>query len=130
MGQEIQTKLQHLRLFEKRDKFYVQNKIFETEILQRKYKAEQALLEREICIIWNVIWGAEKCHSGNAKWLKVSKNNMRSIQKQQWQYMTAKETKHLIIKSDEGKQQKMDKIPSFQLDAFSSIHATIVTVVI
>lgn len=82
--------MQHLQRFEKRDKFYVQNKIFETdtekfyrEIQSRTCTIEQTLLEREICIILNDIWGADKCLSENCKWLKVSKNNMGSIQKQQ-----------------------------------------------
>ena len=74
LKQKIQVKAQRLRRYDKRNRFYRQNKIFNTdaktfsrEIGKRTINIEEPPVDEEMTKCWNDIWGKEKDFNNKAE---------------------------------------------------------------
>ena len=76
LKQNIQVKAQRLHRYDKRNRFYRQNKIFKTdakifyrEIGKVTINIEEAPVDEEMTKFWNDIWGKEKDFNNEAEWI-------------------------------------------------------------
>lgn len=132
LKQKLQVKAQRLRRFTKRNKFYRQNKIFETdakkfyrEIGKSEITVDKIPTENEVHEFWNKIWGNEKGHNENADWLKHLETNTNDIPEQQWDNITTDEIGKALKKSHKWKSPGIDQVPNFWLDTLISTHEKI-----
>ena len=132
LKQKLQVKAQRLRRFNKRTKFYRQNKIFETdakkfyrEIGKETITVENVPSAEEVTEFWNKIWGEEKEHNQNVKWIQDLENNSTDIQEQEWENITTNEIKEALKKSHKWKSPGLDQIPNFWLDTLPATHTNL-----
>ena len=99
LKQKLQVKAQRLRRYEKRSKFFRQNKIFETdaktfyrEINKLSLSAEKIPSEEEVQEYWSKIWRNEKSYKQTAAWLSDLDRNTNNIRKQEWENITVEGT--------------------------------------
>lgn len=130
LKQKLQVKAQRLRRFTKRNDFYRQNKIFETdskrfyrEIGKTTIEVEEIPTEEHIRDFWNSIWGNDKEHHDNAKWIKQLEREAVDIPEQQWNNITTEEVTKALRKSHKWKSPGLDQVPNFWLDALQSAHS-------
>ena len=127
--QKLQVKAQRLRRYEKRSRFFRQNKIYETdankfysEISKSSISVKKIPLEEEVQEFWSKIWGNEKSYKKTA-WLNDLERSTNNIRKQEWENITVEEISEALKKSYKWKSPGMDQIPNFWLDTLSSTHA-------
>ena len=130
LKQKLQVKAQRMRRFEKRSKFFRQNRIFETdarkfyrEINKSTVSIEKAPSEKEIQEFWSTIWGKEKMYNENAAWLKDIEEKTEDVSQQEWGNITVHEIREVLKKSHKWKSPGIDQLTNFWLDALFSTHA-------
>ena len=129
LKQKLQVKAQRLRRYEKRSKFFRQNKVFETdakkfyrEINKLSISVEKIPSEEEVQEYWSKIWRNEKSYNQTAAWLTDLERRTHNIRKQEWENITVEEISEALKKSHKWKSPGMDQIPNFWLDTLSSTH--------
>ena len=129
LKQRMQAKSQRLRRFEKRSRFYRQNKIFENDA--RKFYRELGKSQIEVKEIpskenvenfWKGIWEDEKTHNKDASWIEKSMTQHDKVDTQEWENITVGEVKGALITTQKWKSPGIDKIPNFWLNTLSSAH--------
>ncbi|XP_065067405.1 uncharacterized protein LOC135692976 [Rhopilema esculentum] len=116
LKQKLQVKAQRLRRYIKRNKFYRQNKIFETdpkkfyrEIGKSDFTLDEIPSEGQICEFWNNIWGKEKRHNENSEWLNIFESNTNNIPEQEWGEIKVEEIQKALRKSHKWKSPEITK---------------------
>ena len=134
LKQKLQMKAQRLRRFTKRNKFYRQNNLFETDakkfyrdIGKNKIDVVNIPTEESVRDFWESIWGNEVGHNTNAEWLKSFENATNNVHEQEWQNISVEEIKEGLKKSQKWKSPGIDKVPNFWLDSLSSMHSQLAT---
>ncbi|XP_063588611.1 uncharacterized protein LOC134765758 [Penaeus indicus] len=127
--QKIQVKAQRLRRFDKRTRFYRQNKIFQTdakkfyrEIGKGTINVEEPPVEEDMTNFWNGIWGKEKEFNSEAEWIKREQERMNEVEQQQWDEITVIKLRNASAKSQKWKSPGVDKMPNFWLNSLTSSH--------
>ena len=130
LKQKLQVRAQRLRRFDKCQKFFRQNKIFETdakkfyrEIGKETISVEAVPSEEQIREFWNSIWGKEKRFNEKAEWVRDLENSTKDIPEQEWKSITTEEIQRALRKSHKWKSPGVDQIPNFWLNTLSSAHA-------
>ena len=89
LKQRIQVKAQRLRRYDKRNRFYRQNKIFKTD--PKKFYREigtinikEPPVDEEMTKFWNDIWGKEKDFNNEAEWIRREEERMNEVEEQEW----------------------------------------------
>ena len=129
LKQKLQVKAQRLRRFTKSNKFYRQNKIFETdakkfyrEIGKTAINVDNIPSEAEVREFWNKILGNDKGHNENAEWLKNLEESANDIPAQQWEDISNNEVEKALRKTHKWKSPGIDQVPNFWLDNLSTAH--------
>ena len=89
LKQRIKVKAQRLRRYDKRNRFYRQNKIFKTD--PKKFYREigtinikEPPVDEEMTKFWNDIWGKEKDFNNEAEWIRREEERMNEVEEQEW----------------------------------------------
>ena len=129
LKQKLQVKAQRVRRYVKRNKFYRQNKIFETdtkqfyrEIGKSHINVDEIPSDEQVREYWSNIWGKEKGHNKNSAWLNDFENSANNIPEQGWEEIQVDEIRKALRKSHKWKSPGIDQIPIFWLDALHSAH--------
>ena len=132
LKQKMQAKAQRMRRFEKRSKFFRQNKIFETdakrfyrEIGKNQVNVEKVPNKNDIEKFWSGIWGEEKYFNENAEWIDRTTEKNEGVQQQGWDCFTLDELKKALTKTQKWKSPGVDKVTNFWLNCLSSSHMTL-----
>ena len=132
LKQKMQLKAQRLRRFDKRNKFYRQNKVFSSdakkfyrEIGKGSISVEEPPEQKDVEKFWNNIWGKEKNYNKEAPWLEREEDRMSGKEQQEWEAITVDEVKAALGKTHKWKSPGMDKIPNFWLNSLTSSHKTL-----
>ena len=127
--QRMQLKAQRLKRYDKRSKFYRQNKIFKTdakrfyrEIGKSKIDIKDPPDMNKVEEFWKDIWGKEKTFNNEAPWLDREEERMREIEEQGWIEISVNELGIALGKSHKWKSPGIDRIPNFWLNALSVLH--------
>ena len=133
LKQKISLKSQRLRRYDKRTKFYRQNKIFQTdakklyrEIGNQKIEVSKPPDMKDVEEFWKTIWCGDKKFNENAQWLERERNKMNHIEQQQWEDICVEELKGTLKKSHNWKSPGKDRIPNFWLNSLTSVHQPLV----
>lgn len=132
LKQKIQAKAQRIRRYEKRVKFFRQNKTFQSnarrfyrELNGGPVQVEAPPDKEKVKSFWQGIWGVERKHNLASNWLPKIRKNMRQVPKQKWDSIKTSELasslKHLLNWKTPG----IDRIPNFWLKKLSSTHAVL-----
>ena len=118
--QKVQVKAQRIRRFEKRTKFYRQNKIFKTDVKKFYLETGKQPIEikeppsiKEVEKFWKKIWSNEKEHNEEAGWIKREEERMKETEQQEWEDIELKEVEFSLKKSHKWKSPGLDKLPNF-----------------
>ena len=110
MKQKLQVKTQRVRRYVKRNKFYRQNKIFETdtkkfyrEIGKSDINVDEIPSDGQVREYWSNIWGKEKGHNKNSAWLNDFENSANNIPEQGWEEIQVDEISKALRKSHKWK---------------------------
>ena len=129
LKQKIQVKAQREKRFDKRKKFYRQNKIFQTdakkfyrEIGKNQVTVKETPPKDSIEKFWDRIWGEKKACNMCASWVGNMEKVNEKVKEEEWENITV--LKQALTKSQKLKSPGIDKIPNFWLNAFSSFHVT------
>ena len=129
LKQKMQLKAQRLRRFDKRTKFYRQNKIFSTdakkfyrEIGKGTIPVEEPPSQEELERFWNNIWGKEKKYNKEAAWVKREEERMADKEEQEWEIISVEEVRAALGKTQKWKSPGIDKIQNFWLNSLTSLH--------
>ena len=129
LKQKIQVKAQRERRFDKRNKFYRQNKIFQTdakkfyrEIGKNQVMVKETPPKGSIENFWKGIWGEKKACNMSASWIGNMEKGNEKVKEQEWQNITVLELQAALTKSLKWKSPGIDKVPNFRLNALSSSH--------
>ena len=124
LKQKLQVKAQRLRTFDKRNKFFRQNKIFETDakkFYREKGKntisVEEIPSEKRVRVFWESIWGNVKTHKEDAEWLRKLKDKNEELHEQEWEDIQIEDVQDALRKSHKWKSPGVDKVPNFWLNA-------------
>ena len=86
LKQKIQVKAQKFRRYDKRDRFYGQNKIFKTdakkfyrEIGKGTIKIEELPVDKEMTKFCSDIWRREKDFNNEAEWIRREEERMNEV---------------------------------------------------
>ena len=127
--QVMQLKAQRLRRFDKRSKFYRQNKVFQMdakkfyrEIGKGSISVDNPPDVNEMQGFWNNIWGEEKSYNKEAAWIDREEDRMNGLEEQEWEDVTVEEVRAALGKTQKWKSPGVDKIPNFWLNSLSHIH--------
>ncbi|XP_042883074.1 uncharacterized protein LOC122260048 [Penaeus japonicus] len=130
LKQKLQVKAQRLRQFTKRNDFYRQNNIFETdakkfhrEIGKTTIEVKEIPTEDQVKDFWNNIWGNNAGHNENAKWIEELEEEAVDIPEQQWSDITTEEITKALRKAHKWKSPGLDQVPNFWLDTLQSVHS-------
>lgn len=133
LKQKMQVKAQRLRRFDKRNKFFRQNKIFQTdakkfyrELGKSKIEIEEPPKTEEMEEFWKKIWENEKNFNSEAEWIGREEERMSDVREQEWEPITVKELQIATGKSQKWKSPGVDKIPNFWLNFLTELHDDIV----
>ena len=106
LKQNLQCKAQRLRRFTKRNNFYRQNKIFETDAKKFYRKIGKNIVrvdkippKNQVKEFWKNTWGKEKNHKENARWINDFKDTKSNIFKQSWNEIRLDEITKTLNKS-------------------------------
>ena len=130
LKQKLQVKAQRLHRFDKRNKFFRQNKIFETdakkfyrEIGKNTISVEEIPSEERVREFWESIWGNVKTHKEDAEWIRKLKDENEELHEQEWEDIQIEEVQEALRKSHKWKSPGVDKVPNFWRNAFPSLHS-------
>ena len=131
LKQKIPVKPQTERRFDKRNKFYKQNKIFQTDAKKcyREIGKNQVMVKKtspkdSIGKFCKGIWGDKKACNMSASWIGNMGKGTKKLKEQGWENITVLELKAALTKSQKWKSPGIDKVPNFWLNALSSSHVT------
>ena len=120
LKQKIQVKAQRLCRYDKRNRFYRQNKIFKTdaknfyrEIGKGTITIEEPPVDEEKTKFLNDIWGKEKDFNNEAEWIRREGERMNEVEEQEWEVINIEELRSALTKSHKWKSPGVDKIPNF-----------------
>ena len=129
LKQRISVKSQRLRRYEKRERFFRQNRMFTTdtkklyrEIDNQRIQVKKPPNLRELENFWTEIWRGDDKFNENAAWLKREKERLNSVDRQQWEEILVEEVKATLKKAHKWKSPGRDKIPNFWLNSLSTTH--------
>ena len=129
LKQQLQAKSQRLRRYDKRQKFFYQNKTYEQNAkkfyreLGKKNVIIHQVPEREsIERFWSSIWEEEKHHNMNAEWIRQLEKDNQDIPEQIWLDISIEETKIAIKRSKNWKSPGNDGIANFWLKHLTELH--------
>ena len=127
--QVMQLKAQRLRRFDKRSKFYRQNKIFSVdakkfyrEIGKGTISVENPPDPKEVTNFWNTIWGEEKNYNREAAWVEREQERTNDLEEQEFEEVSVEEVRAALGKAHKWKSPGYDKIPNFWLNSLSFVH--------
>ena len=134
LKQEIQAKAQRIRRYEKRSKFYRQNKLFKQdgkkfyrELGKKDIQIKEHPKKEEIEFFWRKIMEDDKEHNSSAEWIKEQEEANKNIQTQEWENITAEEINLAIRNSSNWKSPGTDKVPNFWIKMISCMHQDLAT---
>ena len=129
LKQEIQAKAQRIRRFEKRAKFFRQNKIFKQdakkfyrELGKKRIDVTEPPTLDEVEEFWANIWENDKTHNENAEWIKRLEDTQKELESQSWVAINAQEVTSATNKTNNWKSPGKDKVPNFWLKYLESLH--------
>ena len=129
LKQQIQAKAQRIRRYEKRGKFFRQNKIFKEdakkfyrELDNKKIDVTHPPTTDKIEDFWGKIWEERKDHNQDAKWIQDQEKQYEGIESQEWTDIAEIEIVAAIKKSSNWKAPGVDGIANFWIKNLSSIH--------
>ena len=132
--QQMQAKAQRIRRFEKRTKFYRQNKTFKEdtkrfyrELRKKSIEVKEPPEIREVEEFWSKIWEDNKSHNSEAQWIKDQEKVIENQEQQRWHDISKEEAILAIMKSSNWKAPGNDGIANFWLKNLSSIHEDLTT---
>ena len=103
LKQQLQAKSQRLRWYDKRLKFFHQNKTYEQnakkfyrELGKKNVLIHQVPEKESVENVWSSIWEEEKHHNINAEWIRQQENDNQNIPEQIWLDISIEETKIAI----------------------------------
>ena len=135
LKQKIQLKAQRIKRYEKRSKFYRQNKIFQTdakrfyrEIGKQSTEIKETPKIEKVQEFWQAIWSNPKEHNKDAEWLSREKLRMSETEQQLWSEILKEDVEAALKKSHKWKSPGLDKIPNFWLNSLSASHTHIANV--
>ncbi|XP_066930549.1 uncharacterized protein [Clytia hemisphaerica] len=127
--QKMQLKAQRMRRFDKRTKFFRQNKVFSTdakkfyrEIGKGKISVEEPPSQEDIEGFWNNIWGKKKSYNREATWIEREEERMKGKKEQEWEEITVEEVRVALGKTQKWKSPGIDKVQNFWLNYLPSMH--------
>ena len=127
--QIMQLKAQRLRRYDKRSKFFRQNKVFNNdakrfyrEIGKNTISVDNPPEAEEVKDFWNNIWGEERSFNEEATWIKREEERVKDLEHQDWEEISVEEICVALGKTHKWKSPGIDKIPNFWLNSLSAIH--------
>ena len=127
--QQMQAKAQRIRRFEKRSKFYRQNKTFKEdtkrfyrELGKKSIEVNEPPKIQEVEDFWSKIWENNKTHNSNASWIKEQEKMNEHQEPQKWNDITKEEAVLAIMKSSNWKAPGNDGIANYWLKNLTSVH--------
>ena len=125
----MQLKAQILRRFEKRNRFFRENKLFETnakkfyrEIGKPKTTVNDIPPKEGLKSFWNGIQGQERNYNEAAEWINNTNSANGHVPEQEWKNLTMNELKISLTMSQKWKSPGIDKVPNFWLNTLLSAH--------
>ena len=119
------------RRFDKHNKFYKQNKIFQTNAkkLYREIKKNQVMVKKappkgSLENFWKGIWVEKKTCNMSASWIGNMEKGNEKVKEQECKNITVLKVKPALTKSQKWKSPGIGKVPYFWLNALSSSHFT------
>ena len=129
LKQKIQLKAHRIRRYEKRTKFFRQNKLFKDdpkrlyrEIDKQTIEVNDIPSENEIKNFWSSIWSNDKGFNADAEWINKVAEKYKNIETQSWDDITVEELENALKKSQKWKSPGIDKVPNFWLSHMSAMH--------
>ena len=127
--QKMQAKAQRLRRYEKRNRFFNQNALFETnpkmfyrQLMQKPVKTGKTPPKQKVHEYWNNIWGEAKEHNKEADWIIREQQAMQHVPTQSWTVIAKEDISKALAKSQKWKSAGHDRIPNFWLHHLSVSH--------
>ena len=134
LKQKMQVNVQRERQFDKCNKFYRQNKIFQVDakIFYREIGKNQVMVKEapprdSVEKFWKWIWGEEKACNISASYIENVEKENEKINEQEWENITIFELKAALIKSQKWKPLGIDKVPNFWLNVLLLSHVAFTT---
>ena len=128
------AKAQRIRRYEKRSKFFRQNKLFKTDTKKfyRQLGKEQKKVDKvpsanEIEDFWKKIWNNEKEYNKEAEWIRDMERASEMYPTQAWKDIQTEELSYALRRSSKWKSPGIDKVPNFWLHSFKSLHDDLAT---
>ena len=129
LKQQLQAKSQRLRRYDKRQKFFYQNKTYEQnakkfyrELGKKNVIIHQVPEWESIESLCSSIWEEEMHHNMNAEWIRQLEKDNQNIPKQIWLDISIEETKIAIKRSKNWKSPGNDGIANFWLKHLTELH--------
>ncbi|XP_066926111.1 uncharacterized protein [Clytia hemisphaerica] len=114
--QVMQLKAQRPRRFDKRSKFFRQNKVFKVdakkfyrEIGKGSISVDNPPDVEQVTEFWNDIWGKEKNYNKEAAWVEREEIRVSDLNHQDWEEVTVEEVRAAIGKTYKWKSPGVDK---------------------
>ena len=109
LKQKIEVKAQRERRFDKRTKFYRQNKIFQTdakkfyrEIGKNQVMVKETPPKDSIENFWKGIWAEKKACNTSASWIGNMEKGNEKVKEHEWQNITVLELQAALTKSQKS----------------------------
>ena len=129
LTQQLQAKSQRLRRYDKRQKFFHQNKTYEQntkkfcrELGKKKVIIHQVPEKESVENFWSSIWEEERHPNINAEWIRQLEKDNQNIPEQIWLDISIEETKIAIKRSKHWKSPGTDGIANFWLKHLTELH--------
>ena len=129
LKQQLQAKSQRLRRYDKRQKFFHQNKTYEQntkrfyrELGKTTIVIHQAPGKESVENFWSSIWEKETRHNVNAEWIRQLENDSQNIPEQVWSGISIEETTIAIKRSKNWKSPGNDGVANFWLKYLTELH--------
>ena len=122
-------KAKRIRRYEKRTKFFRQNKSFKDdpkrlyrEISKQTIEVNDIPSENEIKNCWSSIWSNDKGFNADAEWINKVAEKYKNNAIQSWDDITVVELESTLDKSQKWKSPGNGKVPNFWLSHMSEMH--------
>ena len=99
-------------------------KIFYREIGKNQVMVKETPPKQSIEKFWEGIWREEKACNMSVSWIGKTEKENEKVNEQEWENIIALVLKAALTKSQKWKSTRIDKVPNFWLNAFSSSHVT------
>ena len=129
LKQQIQAMAQRIRRFEKRSRFFRQNKIFKEdakklyrEMGKKKTDVNKPPAIKEVKNFWSKIWEEDKQHNEEAAWIQQQEAQQKDVELQEWSDIDITETTAAINTASNLKAPRIDRVANFWVKNFPSVH--------